>query len=608
MAGSESIEEVDGEIALSPLEVVGVGFRLLVRYVRRQPLVTTISIVGAIMYAAAIVGSTIVLGRVTNEVIVPTFETGRVERSSIVGWCVLLFCVGLVRAGSVMFRRYMAAVLTYRSQRDWRRMLADTYLEVPLSHHRRHSTGQMLAHADADIVAATEVVNPFPFSIGVFAMTVFAIISLAFVDWQLMIIALFLFPGLAVINRMYTVRASRPLAEVQRRVGEVSSIAHESFDGELTVKTLGLESREAERMAESADRLRQARIGLGRIRARFEPMIEALPNLGIVVLLVVGSWQVSIGRLDTGQIVQAAALFGLLAFPMRIFGFFLQELPRAAVVSRRLDRVVAAEREDGGGPLRLSDLPPGPLAVSLEDVTFAHGDDPPVLRGLSLDIPAGEVVALVGATGAGKSTLCELLPRLVDPDGGVVRIGGVDVRRLDPASVRSSVALVFQETFLFADSIRENVVLDAAIDDGALQRAATVANAAAFVERLPSGWDTVIGERGVTLSGGQRQRLALTRALLRDPRVLVLDDATSAVDPVVEASILDRLRTSIGMTTLIVAHRISTIELADRVAFLSGGRIVAQGTHTELLRSDPAYAHLVRAYAEAEAVPSEAES
>lgn len=603
MAGPESSEEP----ALSPLEVVRVGFRLLGRYVRRQPLVTTISILGAIMYAAAIVGSTIVLGRVTNEVIVPTFETGRVERSSIVGWCVLLFCVGLVRSGSVMFRRYMAAVLTYRSQRDWRRMLADTYLEVPLSHHRRHSTGEMLAHADADIVAASEVVNPFPFSIGVFAMTVFAIISLAFVDWQLMVIALFLFPGLAVINRMYTERASRPLGEVQQRVGEVSSIAHESFDGELTVKTLGLESREAERMAASADRLREARIGLGRIRARFEPMIEALPNLGIVVLLVVGSWQVSIGRLNTGQIVQAAALFGLLAFPMRIFGFFLQELPRAAVVSRRLDRVVAAEREDRGGPLRIGDLPTGPLALSLEDITFAHGDDPPVLRDLSLDIPAGQVVALVGATGSGKSTLCELLPRLVDPDAGVVRLGGVDVRRLDPATVRSSVALVFQETFLFADSIRENVVLDADIDDATLRRAATVANADVFVERLPAGWDTVIGERGVTLSGGQRQRLALTRALLRDPRVLVLDDATSAVDPVVEASILERLRTSIGMTTLIVAHRISTIELADRVAFLSGGRIVAQGTHAELLESDPAYAHLVQAYAEAAALPSDLE-
>ena len=583
----------------TPLAIARAGFRLLGRYVRRQPLVFVVSLIGATMYAGAIVGSTIVLGRVTNSVIVPTFETGRVDTSTIVWSGVALLIVGLLRAVSVMFRRFMAAVLSWRTQRDWRRMLVDTYLEVPLAHHRERSTGEMLAHADSDIVAATEVINPFPFSIGVLAMTVFAIISLSFVDWQLTIIAVLLFPGLAVINRLYTVRASVPLGIVQQRVGDVSSIVHESFDGELAVKTMGLERSESERLAAAADELRAARIGLGRIRGRFEPMIEALPNLGIIVLLVIGSWQVSIGRLNTGQVVQAAALFGLLAFPMRIFGFFLQELPRAAVVGRRLDTVVAAERQSRGGALRIADLPTGGLSAAFEDVTFAYGDDPPVLRGVSLEIPAGSVVALVGATGSGKSTLCELLPRLVDPDSGVVRLGGIDLRDLDPATVRSQVALVFQETFLFADSIRENVVLDADIDDQTLHRAATIANAAGFVERLPNGWDTVIGERGVTLSGGQRQRLALTRALLREPRMLVLDDATSAVDPVVEAAILDRLRTSTEVSMLIVAHRISTIELADSVAFLDGGRIAATGTHAELLATVPAYAHLVQAYSEA---------
>lgn len=588
-----SVDVPDG----TPWAIAVTGFRLLGRYLRRQPLVFSISVLGATLYAAAIVGSTIVLGRVTNSVIVPTFETGRVDTSTIIWSGVALLLVGLLRATSVMFRRFMAAVLSWRTQRDWRRLLTDTYLDVPLSHHRERSTGEMLANADSDIVAATEVINPFPFSIGVLAMTVFAIISLAIVDWQLMVIAILLFPGLAVINRMYTVRASRPLETVQHHVGRVSSIAHESFDGELAVKTLGLQQHESARLSMAANDLRMARIGLGRIRGRFEPMIEALPNLGIVVLLAIGSWQVSVGRLDTGQVVQAAALFGLLAFPMRIFGFFLQELPRAAVVSRRLDRVVAAERESVGGSLRVGDLPSGPLSVAFEHVTFSYGDDPAVLRDLTLEVPAGQVVALVGATGSGKTTLCELLPRLVDPDHGIVRLGGLDLRDLDPATVRSEVALVFQETFLFADSIRENVALDGATDDE-LRRAAGIANALAFVDRLPKGWDTVIGERGVTLSGGQRQRLALTRALLRHPRVLVLDDATSAVDPVVESMILDRLREAADMTTLIVAHRISTIELADRVAFLEQGRIVAEGSHAELLATSPAYARLVQAYAE----------
>lgn len=578
--------------------IVRRGTRLLVRYVRAQPLPFLVSIVGAAIYAGAAVGTTIVLGRITNSVIVPTFETGRVSSHAVVMSGVALLCVGLLRAMTIVLRRYFAALLTFRTQRQWRRDLADTYLGVPLTYHRQTPTGTLLAHADADIVAASEVLNPLPFSIGVVTLVVFAVISLALVDWALMLVALLLFPGLALVNRAYTRRVEKPLGEIQQRVGQVSRIAHESFDGVLVVKTLGRSGEEERRLGEASDRLREARIGMGRIRGTFEPMIDALPNLGIIVLLVIGSWQVSIGRLDTGQVVQAAALFGLLAFPMRVFGFFLQELPRAVVVSARLDRVMNATREPVGRVETSPTLPATPLSVRFESVTCRHGDDPPVLDGLDLEVPAGQVVALVGATGSGKSTLCELIPRLVDPEGGVVRLGDVDLRDLDPAVVRDAVALVFQESFLFADTVRENVTLGEPITEAELEAAAAVAHAATFVSRLPQGWDTMVGERGVTLSGGQRQRLALTRALLRRPRVLVLDDATSAVDPVVEAAILRDLRETLATSTLVVAHRISTIELADSVAFLDGGRIVARGTHAELLASDAAYAHLVRAYAE----------
>ena len=578
------------------------GARLLTRYVKAHPVPFIVSIVGAAIYAGAAVGTTIILGRITNKVIVPTFETGRPEAKAVWFSGLALLLVGLLRASTIILRRYFAALLTYRTQRDWRRKLAHTYLSVPLKYHRETPTGELLAHADADIVASSEVINPLPFSIGVVTLVIFAVISLALVDWFLMLVAVVLFPLLAIINRMYTSRAERPLGIVQERVGNVSRIAHESFDGVLVVKTLGREDEEVERLEAAADELRAARVGLGRIRAVFEPMIDALPNLGIIALLLIGSWQVSIGRLNTGDIVQAAALFGLLAFPMRVFGFFLQELPRSVVVSARLDKVIAAPHEPGAS----TDHPPavadGPLSVSFADVSFRYGDDPPVLDGLNLNIAAGSIVALVGVTGSGKSTLCELIPRLVDPDSGTVALDGVDLREFDPTAVRSEVALVFQETFLFADTVRENVTLGDPVDDAELERAASIAHASAFVHRLPNGWDTVVGERGVTLSGGQRQRLALTRALLRGPRVLILDDATSAVDPVIESAILRDLRTSLETTTLVVAHRVSTIELADEVVFLDEGRIVATGSHPELLASNPDYARLVHAYVDQESM------
>ena len=309
-----------------------------------------------------------------------------------------------------------------------------------------------------------------------------------------------------------------------------------------------------------------------------------------------GSYEISIGRINTGDLVQGIALFSILAFPMQVLGYFLEELPRAVVSSARLDRVMGVPRAPRPDPAIAVALPDGPLDIDVDGVSFGYDGDQTVLDRVSFRVAPGEVVALVGSTGSGKTTLCELLVRLADPTSGTVRVGRVDLSEAEPDSLHREVALVFQETFLFADTLWENVTLGQEVSNDDVRRALRVARAERFVSELPMGVATVVGERGVTLSGGQRQRVALARALLRRPRVLILDDATSAVDPVVESEILEGLREELATTTLVVAQRVSTIELADRVVFLDGGTVRAQGTHTELLDTVPAYERIVRAY------------
>ncbi len=570
------------------------GMRLLWASVRAQRKPFAISVVGAFLFSVMAVGGTVVLGRVTDDVLAPAFDEG-VERSTVVLGALGLVAASIGRMLGVVLRRYFGQMAQRRMQVHWFNRVTDRYLAVPLGWFDERPTGELLAHADADCERSTMVMQPLPFSIGVVVIIVVSMSLLAFVDWTLLLVAMALFPGLALLNNAYTKRVETPAAEAQARVGDVSAIAHESFEGALVVKTLGLEQREAARMRQRAEALRQARLRVGGLRAAFEPGLDALPNLGTIALLWLGAWRVSTGAVSTGELVQAMALFGILAFPFRVVGFLLEELPRAVVAQDRVQGVLAAPVRPA--PARARPLPAGPLDVELEDVHFAYGDDV-VLDGLTVRLPPGQVVALVGTTGAGKSTLCSLLLHLMDTDSGTIRVGGLDLRDVDPQELSSAIALVFQETFLFAESVRENLTLGVAdVDDDRLWEALEVARARRFVERLPHGLDEVVGERGVTLSGGQRQRLALARALLRGPRLLLLDDATSAVDATVERAILDGLRTNVAATTIVVAHRVSTIALADRVLLLDGGRIVADGPHHELL-SVPAYAALVRAYEE----------
>jgi ABC-type multidrug transport system fused ATPase/permease subunit len=571
------------------------GVRLLARLAGLNKLPFTLALLGATVFALMAVGSTVVLGRVTDDSLIPAFDEG-VSAGTVWAAAVAILVIAFLRGAGVVARRWFGQMTVRRGQVAVREQLAHHYMSVPLEFFRRHPTGELIAHADTDVEVSFEAVNPLPFSLGVFVLVGASVVSLFLVDWVLAVVGLVLFPALAVLNRYYTRRVEGPAGRVQHHIGQVSSIAHESFDGALVVKSLGREAAEVERLAGASEDLRAARVDVGRLRALFEPTLEALPNLGIIAVLLVGGFRVDSGAVTTGDLVQVMTLFTLLIFPARVFGYLLEELPRSVVALERLDRMLA----DDGGSRAIrgrAAAPDGPLGVEVSDVGFAYtpGDD--VLSDCSFSIAPGETVALVGATGSGKSTLCEMLVGLVPPDRGTVRIGGRDLATLAPEAVREAAALVFQESFLFAESIGENITVGVAASERDRERAARIAHVHDFVRRLPRAYDTRVGERGITLSGGQRQRVALARALVRNPRLLILDDATSAVDPTVEARILDALGRELSMTTLIVAHRRSTIELADRVLFLSGGRITASGTHAELL-ADPEYEAMVRAYDE----------
>lgn len=572
------------------------GASLIWEAMRSHPGPFVLAVGGSTLYALMAVGGSVALGRVTDEVISPGFEEG-VDGTTIAAGGAAIMGVATLRAVGAMLRRYYGMDASLQMQKTWFMRVVDKYLSVPLDFFGRHQTGTLLAHADADIERAVTALQPVPMSIGVVVLLVAAVGSLGVVDPLLMLVGLALFPTLGLLNRIYARRIEIPAAETQNRLGRVAAVAHESFDGALVVKTLGLEQREQARLETEAQALRNARLEVGWLRATFEPGLDTLPQLGTIVLLAVGSWRVSTGALDIGGLVQAMALFGILAFPTRVLGYMLEELPRAVVSVDRLRTVLAyparTRPADGEG----EPLPVGPLAAELDAVRFGYDDAEPVLDGCSLRVEPGEVVALVGATGSGKSSLCLLLAHLHDPDAGVVRVGDVDLAHADPAGLRRGVALAFQESFLFVASVRDNLTFgEAGIGDADLRWALEVARADRFVARLPHGLDHVVGERGVTLSGGQRQRLALARALLRRPGLLLLDDATSAVDPVIEQQVLANLRGSLTTTTLIVAHRLSTIAVADRVLFLQDGRIAASGPHTELVATVPAYATLARAY------------
>jgi ATP-binding cassette subfamily B protein len=415
-------------------------------------------------------------------------------------------------------------------------------------------------------------------------------VVLFFYSWQLALVALAITPAIVVTAYRYS-RVSQPvLRTVQQKLADVATVAEESIVGVHVVKSFAREEHREERFAAAADSVFGQTLAANRQRALYVPLLTFLPLVAQAAVLLVAGRMVVSGSLSTGAFFAFNVLLAMFVMPLRMLGMWIGQAQRAIAAGERIFEILDEPEEIADLPGARA-LPPGPGALRFESVDFGYEPDRLVLEGIDLQLKPGRTVALIGSTGSGKTTLAALVPRFYEVTSGRVLVDGIDVRELERRSLRREVGVISQDPFLFSASVRDNIafgLLDAPQE--AVEAAARAAQAHEFIEELPQGYDTVVGERGITLSGGQRQRIAIARALLIDPRILILDDATASVDATTEAKIRSGLREAMrDRTTIIIAHRLSTIALADEVVVLDGGRIAARGTHAELLDESPLY-------------------
>ena len=499
---------------------------------------------------------------------------------------------GLVRLAFSVLRRLIAGRVSLGVEYDLRNRMYRHLQSLELAFFDEQQTGQLMSRSTVDLQAVRFFLGYGLIFIlqSLVTILVAAAVMLA-LNVELGLLALAPAPLIFVVALRYG-RRNRPASqEVQQRIAELTAEVEENVGGIRLVKAFAREERQLDRVRSRAARVFEQSMVSTRLRAFYNPFIGFLPNLGLVVVLLVGGRQAVNGDITVGEFVAFYGYVQVLVGPVRMLGIALGMAQRAVASGARVFEVLD-RRPEMTVPDAAPPLPAGDGHVELRDVTFTYvGADEPVLRGVELDVPAGRTIALVGGTGSGKSTLVSLLPRLYDPSSGSVWIDGADVASVRLESLRSQVGLVSDDPFLFSDTIRNNIAYARAdAPQEAIEDAARRADIHDFIVSLPDGYDTLVGERGVTLSGGQRQRVAIARALVMDPRVLILDDATSSVDASTEAEIKRALRELMeGRTTFIIGHRLSTIALADEIVVLEGGVIAARGTHDELVESSELY-------------------
>jgi ATP-binding cassette subfamily B protein len=513
------------------------------------------------------------------------------DTSAIVKYSLLIVVFGLLQAFGTGLRRYTAFRLAYRVETDLRDQLFAHLQSLHFAFHDEAQTGQLMSRANTDLFQVNQVLVILPLTIAsVFILTgvIAVMVSKSVV---LAVLALGALPFLNFAAQRFSRRMDPETFELQRKLGDLSGVVEESIAGIRAIKGFGAERLQADRLVAETDSVLDRALATAKLRAGFLPLVDFIPSFALVMILWYGGHLVLDGQLQIGDLVAFNAYILMMIFPMRMAGQLVAQASRASAACGRIHEILVTAPEIAD-PVHGAELPPdGGGELRFEAIRFAYNRGAPVLEGLDLVLHPGEAVAVVGSTASGKTTIARLIPRFYDVDDGRVLLDGVDVRKLTLHELRREVGIVFEDTFLFSDSVRENIAFadpDAPMD--AVRRAARLAGAADFIEALPDGYETVIGEHGFSLSGGQRQRIAIARAVLADPRVLILDDATSSVDPTKEHEIRAALREVMaGRTTLIIAHRPATIALADRVVLLDDGRVVAEGTHAELLERSERY-------------------